>query len=394
MAVILQHCLEFTPLNNPDASFANPLSYLFVNDFNLGRFGVIVFFFISGFLIPSSIGARSRPILNFAIGRFFRLYPLYWTSIAAALIALAILGREIPGPAQVMANLTMIQTLLGSANILDPYWTLLIELFFYVFCVMIFMSGSLHDLNRMNLVMWRTSGLLIGLAIFLALAPETKHTKHLAYVMYAVSYVFAMIVGHCVRLSQARELPNSPKADVLLFIMVFGLIGWARYAVGGYNDLLSPASVFFSSTAALLVFLYALHSQALTSAAVVFTGQISYGLYLFHGIALWIAVGVVGKPEDVPHSLLLIGCVMAIAFAAATLSFYLIEQPFISLGKNIRRSVREKAKTAKIGPSIADLPFVTAAPKMSHQEALAGSGGAPLSSRPFQNRIAELETEI
>src|SRR6516164_7357042 len=50
---------------------------------NLGQTGVLLFFVISGFIIPASLqqgGSQAR----FWLRRLFRLFPLYWASIALA----------------------------------------------------------------------------------------------------------------------------------------------------------------------------------------------------------------------------------------------------------------------------------------------------------------------
>ena len=47
---------------------------------DLGRFGVVLFFLISGLVIPFSFSGET-PLRTFAIRRAFRLYPVYWLSI-------------------------------------------------------------------------------------------------------------------------------------------------------------------------------------------------------------------------------------------------------------------------------------------------------------------------
>src|SRR3954471_21295245 len=50
----------------------------------MGKFGVALFFIISGFVIPSSFGLMTaHRIKRFMISRFFRLYPMYWISLAS-----------------------------------------------------------------------------------------------------------------------------------------------------------------------------------------------------------------------------------------------------------------------------------------------------------------------
>src|SRR5205823_9972367 len=54
-----------------------------VQVFSAGRFGVFLFFLCSGFIIPAAI-ERHGTVRDFWRGRFFRLMPLYWASLAAA----------------------------------------------------------------------------------------------------------------------------------------------------------------------------------------------------------------------------------------------------------------------------------------------------------------------
>ena len=49
---------------------------------DVGRMGVVVFFAISGFVIPSSLGPREAGATRrFLVRRVFRLFPAYWLSI-------------------------------------------------------------------------------------------------------------------------------------------------------------------------------------------------------------------------------------------------------------------------------------------------------------------------
>jgi peptidoglycan/LPS O-acetylase OafA/YrhL len=353
MAVIVQHCLEFTPINNLNATTASPIEYIFANDFNLGRFGVIIFFLISGFLIPSSIGRQPKPLVSFAIGRFFRLYPLYWVSIIFAVLTLAALGNALPSLAETIANITMFQMLFGYDNILYPYWTLLIEHFFYITCVTIFLFGSLHDALRMRTIMLASGTFIILLALILTVAPSMRYTKHAIDLLYILSFLFVMIVGHNIRIAQETTF-EFPIRITVLFAAVYVFVFVARSIVGGYSDLLSPTSMLLSTLSGLLVFLTALRIHSLRSKIFVYIGQISYGLYLFHGIALWIAIALIAKPKDLFHSVLLLFLVFGITFITSAATFRCVEEPFIALGKAVRRNLvgasRTRRDTVVAGP--------------------------------------------
>ena len=64
---------------------------------DLGKVAVVMFFAVSGFVVPYSLDGRSpTPVRDFAISRFFRLYPVYWLSIPLGIYAFyGVPGRDI-----------------------------------------------------------------------------------------------------------------------------------------------------------------------------------------------------------------------------------------------------------------------------------------------------------
>ena len=141
--------------------------------FDVGKIGVIVFFAISGFVIPLSLVRRERSVLKFAIGRFFRLYPAYWLSIGMALYFLYYLHSDHISYGAIAINFTMLQQFFAFHNIIDLYWTLQIELIFYGICVLLFLIGILDQNNKIFLV----STLFLGTAVIFALIRSRRISK-------------------------------------------------------------------------------------------------------------------------------------------------------------------------------------------------------------------------
>lgn len=104
---------------------------------DLGKYGVLLFFLVSGYVIPMSL-ERHGDLRRFWIGRLLRIYPAYLLAVAVAL-ALIAAGMLRP-PAQlagettgsVLGHLTMLQDLLGTQGVLRPFWTLSFEMVFYL----------------------------------------------------------------------------------------------------------------------------------------------------------------------------------------------------------------------------------------------------------------------
>jgi peptidoglycan/LPS O-acetylase OafA/YrhL len=93
--------------------------------------GPELFFVISGFVILMTAWGRSVPdVVGSRVGR---LFPAYWVGVLAtgALLLLVWPGKEITGD-QVLVNLTLLQSLFDVGHVDGVYWTLWVELRFYV----------------------------------------------------------------------------------------------------------------------------------------------------------------------------------------------------------------------------------------------------------------------
>lgn len=154
MAVVLHHLMLAVNDKNGDV-----IPWLTVLG-EWGRFGVEVFFVLSGFVIAHSTrnGAYSMRYLGrFAARRAIRLDVPYWATIAAEVLVLMLVARlmpqyahPLPSVAQSAANMFYVQTFLGYQHILPVFWTLCYEVQFYLVFVL-----SLIALQR--LAEWHSS---------------------------------------------------------------------------------------------------------------------------------------------------------------------------------------------------------------------------------------------
>lgn len=107
-----------------------------------GFLGVQLFFVISGFVI--FLSAEGRTVGQFVSARVSRLYPGYWAAVilTSALFLLSAPGwGKNPSVAQILMNLTMVQSAFGVDNIDGVYWTLWVELLFYVLIGLLISAG-------------------------------------------------------------------------------------------------------------------------------------------------------------------------------------------------------------------------------------------------------------
>ncbi|MBI3866576.1 MAG: acyltransferase [Planctomycetia bacterium] len=148
--VACYHIARYAPLNEPARKLV-PSAVLNVIDH--GWVGVQVFFVISGFVIAYSVrNARVTPgyLGNYALRRSIRLDPPYWTTIAYVLLLHAVMylhlgfdsPLDVPSKLEpelswrlVVSHLLYLQGILRYDNLSAGFWTLCIEVQFYLLYV-------------------------------------------------------------------------------------------------------------------------------------------------------------------------------------------------------------------------------------------------------------------
>jgi len=110
-----------------------------------GKFGVFVFFLISGYIVPASL-ERKGSVRAFWVSRVCRLYPLYLVALAGAVALWAVGLGSLRGTARhpgtaAIGHLLMLSNLLGGPNAIVVIWTLSYEMAFYVLLTALFVAG-------------------------------------------------------------------------------------------------------------------------------------------------------------------------------------------------------------------------------------------------------------
>ncbi|MGW5122117.1 acyltransferase family protein [Streptomyces noursei] len=178
-----------------------------------GWLGVEVFFLISGFVICMSVWGRT--VGQFAVSRVSRLFPAYWAGILLTALVVKFWPEvtSLRGWDTVITNLTMLQAGNNTPNVDPVYWTLFVELKFYLIMVVVMLCG----------VTYRNCLLLCGVwTAAAALAPALKTPLLTAFAMpqYAPFFI-AGIAFYLMR----RHRPNA----VLWAIVLLQLLLAQRY---------------------------------------------------------------------------------------------------------------------------------------------------------------------
>lgn len=296
-----------------DTQWSQALEPFVLGTFDIGKFGIGLFFLVSGFLIPYSL-ERSKSIFSFAVHRVFRLYPAYWLSIILFLCLNSWLSYQAkPTTGAIISNLTMLQGYLRQPDLIGAFWTLQIEMTFYILCVFLFFLG----LSRKTVQIFYF--FLLSTILIALLAHFGKHVPTALFI--ALSLMFC---ADALR----RQIPNVKQ---LWLSMAFCLlpICWLAYGKLSIRYILS-----YWAAMAVFYLVYKFQEFNWFSLPIfTFLADVSYSVYLLHdpiGIQLAKSLASQGYSATISYTVAL-----AITIASSWVVYKLIELPAIRLGRKV-----------------------------------------------------------
>jgi peptidoglycan/LPS O-acetylase OafA/YrhL len=296
---------------------------------SIGEMGVVVFFIVSGFVIPVSL-EKYNSLSRFWLGRLLRLWPVYLASLAIAVVFdnLNIMGMHQfrdafhfhPGLV-VLGNATMLEQFLGIPVAISAYWTLSLELVFYILCSLLFVFGVLR---RTQTWLW------VSVAILLLSQVALAGAFHQSLPAGRVGLIVTALFGTLLYRQQSdRNLPQTLLTVLPVLFSVFAVTFWLRSHFYTRPSILSADHSLRATTlclvmtwiSAYLIFLagFALRARQFPR-LLIWLGQISYPLYLFHSMVLAL------MPTTLPWPAYLLGT-LSISLLIAYLIHVLIEKP-------------------------------------------------------------------
>lgn len=290
LLVIWLHVSEVFVYSTPEITAQGTALYDVARTVDFGRIGVVVFFAISGFVICRSLkGNIIEGSKKFLIRRLFRLYPAFWVSIPLGLLSIWWLFDQPFGWDIIAANITMLPELLGEKPIIGLYWTLETELVFYALCWLLFVNRNLNNPSVLFLISAFLAFFFVVAKLFF-MPPELRSS--LKVMPYNLAIMFwGGFFRYWYDDKKACIILTTRKVDIqwLLYILTFIVLIPALAAlVKGYaeqNDTLIRLGS--SYILGLSVFIFGNLVFKIKNRFMVWTGTISYSLYLVHPVIFY-----------------------------------------------------------------------------------------------------------
>lgn len=286
-------------------------------------YAVKLFFIISGFVIYFTID-KSKTWVDFAVSRATRLYPAHWAALTIWVATQAVASNEGFWWGGYITNLTMFQEYLGFPNLDFVFWSLTVELAFYLVMAILLAGGLIKHFE------------IIAAAWLLLACVWALFEKHLGIPLPAflpryliLPHVPFFIAGVMFYLIHSRGLMAR---RVALMLAALVTVGW----VEGLENMVVAFGMFTLVGLALGGYL-----SFLVSPVTLWLGTISYPLYLVHRNLGYAAMDWM-HGRDIPIWVLLMVTLVG-AFALGSLLSYGVERPASRFLRQWYRTRRARA---------------------------------------------------
>jgi len=320
--------------------------WVFAIVFDAGHLGVAVFFVLSGFvmaLIVQQATVNRTYARQFLVRRMIRLTPPYFFAIFITLILAFVKAKALalayifPGFSAIFAHIFYVQELFSIPHFNIIFWTLCIEVQFYIAFILIFLTA---DTFNARFSIFNARIVLVGLASMIALLWPLGIISTSVWSGGFLGFWFSFLVGVLVCWGMLME--GSYRLFAILFCLVLFVIGWQ-------TDTEMTKAV--SLTGLIMSFAEKLGqmNKWLCWRWIQWLAMISYSLYLLHNPITGLAFRIV-------HLFFLPGLTADIVGMFATLvtcligsyiTYYLIERPSIRWSHEWSLSMKVQTSTEK-----------------------------------------------
>lgn len=347
LMVVMHHCAKYLPENIRTPIFGGAAS------------GVDIFFMISGFIIVvATQNMAANTPLKFIGRRVFRIYPALIFCMLAGFATIYAdkdwldIGRAItPLPIDYSMNAPAF-----GYNLMGPAWTLTYEIMFYsFFCLAMTINHKHRALIAAALMSIQCFAIQIyfnGEFSFSAytqlqtsgVSPIYSYLKNASSPMF-FEFIYGMVIAELFVRYKHLISSQAGLASILLGSSVYVWL-YASQSTPGFGI------TYFGMWSAFLfagVCLYQAGNKIPRLTPLVFLGNISYSIYISHYVVMGIIdmnnpLGFAQASEASKFALVLFACVVA-----GTFVHFIVEKPFIKIGKLVTEQGSRPAVSATAG---------------------------------------------
>ena len=256
----------------------------------IGEYAVFGFFSLSGFLMTlimqRNYGYAPKGIAAYALNRFLRIYPVWWTACLVSIGILIVLGPAkttainpnfaLPDTLQSwFQNLAIVLKFQSSPALIAPGWTLTVELFYYA------LIGLGLSRNRTLTALWFAASVLYTGYLLLG-QPTSWDVRYHSIGAASLPFSAGALIWHWHEEIQARfgKLLQWPLVPWLGFAAII-----ANWAAGNLLNTARDISFYinFLLCAAMIPVLYPRRGLPFVSRKLDdWLGSLSYPLYVLH----------------------------------------------------------------------------------------------------------------
>lgn len=309
--------------------------------FKLGITGVDLFFIISGFVIFMSLNKITNS-KDFIINRVSRLYPTYWTAVTFTFILISIVSIfkthnfENIEFIKYIGNMTMFQFYLGLQDLDGPYWTMIIEMLFYIGILLLFRFKLLKYLNFIGLF------LSVFMVVIFFLWGNSNLVKRIIFFIPLLQFIplfFSGIIFYKIYINKQKLLEKYLMIFICLVCQIssYSFAGRTHKFINHF-DYSMMLIIYF-----LLFTLFVNHKlNFIVSKYTLFLGKISFALYLIHQyVSLEIIIPFLTNKMQINFPIAAIITLLIVILIASFITYF-IEIP---LGRIIKDKLRKTMNT-------------------------------------------------
>ena len=298
--------------------------------FDFGSLGVAIFFVLSGFVMAYTVESKkadSKFSIKFIARRFLRLTPPYYFAILFAIAFLLIKKFatheqvELPSANDFLMHLLYLQGCLGIHEINTIFWTLCIEVQFYItFIFLVFLSDFISNTFKINYARILIFSSIALAALPWVFNPDLPALWNGSFIKYWYGFMAGVLVCWAIK---GLKLQKYFTFGYVLLISAVGLTAQYKFA--------------FTVGITALMLLYAAQNNRMNTWLnckwLQIVGLISYSLYLVHNPVTGATANILHRilPEGVFTDLVVTTTTLSASIAVAVLMYKFIEMPSIKL---------------------------------------------------------------